>query len=179
MAPWATAGRPDTAADGVNALVFALVAMLYAVLVPGDAIVLAVVVAVGTVSAFLLRRSFVPGGREAALLVTVGVIVVVTALAPLTLGASALAAFAAVVTLLWAAADPRSPNPLRYRVSGILLPGLAAAIAVVVSAVLEGTTGLVVGVATALVLAVVFWVAYVLTRPDPFRVDYGRPGESS
>ena len=176
-------GRPDEplerpwAPEIAMAALFAFVTGLFALLAPGFGWLVIGVAMGSAIAGLLLRRYARGGGREGALVLTIVAVAVVTATAPPTLAAEVLAGFSAMAAVLWAAADPQAPSSLRYRTSGIVLPGLAVAVAVIVSGILPSSPSAV-GIATGLVLAVVFWVAYVLSRPDPFRVT-GKEAESS
>jgi hypothetical protein len=162
----------------VAAGLFAAVGVLFAFVAPAAIVPILAVVAAMTVVGVLLRWFLPRYGREAALVGAITATAVVTSLAPATLAAEVLAGFVALVALFWTAGDPGRPSAFAYRASGLTLPALAVAVAIVVSGILPSLQALV-GLAVVLVLVVVFWVAYVLNRPEPFRVALEGEGEPS
>lgn len=153
--------------ESLNAISYALPTGILALLAPRLSFVGLGVAMGAAVLAFGLRRLSRPLGALFAILPLALGLLVVCAIGPNSVTGASLGGIGALAALVWLGDDLDAPRTWVDRWRAVSLPGLAVAVAVLISIALP-TSHAVLGVAAALVAGVVLLIAFLLDRSDPF-----------
>ncbi|MGA7923309.1 MAG: hypothetical protein WCA77_04965 [Thermoplasmata archaeon] len=153
--------------EALDAMGYALPTAILALLAPRFAVEGFGVVIAAAAVAFVLRSVSRSLGPVLAIVPLSLGLLVACAIAPDSVIGVSLGGVGALATVVWLGDNRGAPRHLIDRWRALSLPGLAVAVAVVISLALP-TTHAVLGIAAALVAGVVLLIAYLLDRSDPF-----------